>query len=197
MRKDKKIAILGGSFDPPTLAHVHIAKLVKEKTDVDEVWLVPCYNHAHQKHLSDFYVRKDMLMLALSNEHKIFICTIENQLKLSGYSKDLITALRKWSSKNSYYMICGQDVANNFENFYEHEWLKENVPYIVLSRPGVPANEDLWYAKKPHLTIENDMTDECSSTLARNAIKNRNETDALKYISKEVYNYAISNKMYT
>jgi nicotinic acid mononucleotide adenylyltransferase len=34
---------LGGSFDPPTLAHVQIAsEIYNTHEDVDEVWIVPC-----------------------------------------------------------------------------------------------------------------------------------------------------------
>ena len=39
----RTIAILGGSFDPPTLAHVQIAaEIYNTHEDIDEVWIVPC-----------------------------------------------------------------------------------------------------------------------------------------------------------
>jgi nicotinate-nucleotide adenylyltransferase len=37
------VAILGGSFDPPTIAHVQIAcEIYNNFADVDEVWFIPC-----------------------------------------------------------------------------------------------------------------------------------------------------------
>ncbi len=37
------MALLGGSFDPPTLAHVQIAsEIYNTHEDVDEVWIIPC-----------------------------------------------------------------------------------------------------------------------------------------------------------
>ncbi len=39
----RTVAIFGGSFDPPTIAHVQIAcEIYNNFADVDEVWFVPC-----------------------------------------------------------------------------------------------------------------------------------------------------------
>ncbi len=39
-----KIAILGGSFDPPHLGHLLIAQQVIESVGVNQVWLMPNYD---------------------------------------------------------------------------------------------------------------------------------------------------------
>lgn len=50
----KKIAIYGGSFNPPTMSHYNIMKMVMEDITVDgsqfdEVWMVPCGDRADKK----------------------------------------------------------------------------------------------------------------------------------------------------
>jgi len=42
----KKIGILGGAFDPITKGHIQIAHFVLLNTDIEEIWIVPCYSHA-------------------------------------------------------------------------------------------------------------------------------------------------------
>jgi nicotinic acid mononucleotide adenylyltransferase len=41
-RRIRKIAILGGSFDPPTDGHLHVAAGVVQTKAADEVWMMPC-----------------------------------------------------------------------------------------------------------------------------------------------------------
>jgi nicotinic acid mononucleotide adenylyltransferase len=52
VNKRKKVAILGGSFDPPTLAHIELAcEIYNTHEDVDAVWLVPCGDGRSDKNL--------------------------------------------------------------------------------------------------------------------------------------------------
>jgi nicotinic acid mononucleotide adenylyltransferase len=49
---DKTVAILGGSFDPPTLAHVQLAaEIYNRHEDVNEVWIIPCGDGRGDKNL--------------------------------------------------------------------------------------------------------------------------------------------------
>ena len=52
MEIEKKVAILGGSFDPPTIAHVQVvAEVYNECQFIDEVWIVPCGDARSDKKL--------------------------------------------------------------------------------------------------------------------------------------------------
>jgi len=63
----KKIAVLGGSFDPPTIAHVQCAAEVYNNCDdVDEVWIIPCGDGRDDKSLkTPGFHRLEMLKLIL------------------------------------------------------------------------------------------------------------------------------------
>lgn len=50
----KKVAIYGGSFNPPTMSHFEIMKMVMDDIQVDgkpfdEVWMVPCGDRHDKK----------------------------------------------------------------------------------------------------------------------------------------------------
>ena len=63
--KFRTIAILGGSFDPPTIAHIQTAAEVYNYFKfIDEVWLVPCGDSRSDKTLkASAKQRKNMLEL--------------------------------------------------------------------------------------------------------------------------------------
>jgi nicotinate-nucleotide adenylyltransferase len=43
LKLPKTVAVFGGSFDPPTLAHVQVAsEIYNTHEDIDAVWLIPC-----------------------------------------------------------------------------------------------------------------------------------------------------------
>ena len=43
MEKKKNIAVLGGSFDPPTISHLQLASETLNVCPlIDEVWIIPC-----------------------------------------------------------------------------------------------------------------------------------------------------------
>ena len=50
----KCIAIYGGSFNPPTMSHYQIMKMLVEEIDINdqpisEVWMVPCGDRTDKK----------------------------------------------------------------------------------------------------------------------------------------------------
>jgi nicotinate-nucleotide adenylyltransferase len=63
------VAILGGSFDPPTIAHVEIAcEIYNNFADVDEVWFIPCGDGREDKNLRTRGIHRiRMLELLLSD----------------------------------------------------------------------------------------------------------------------------------
>ena len=54
MMERKKIAVYGGSFNPPTMSHFQILRMVLEEIKVDgehfdEAWMIPCGDRADKK----------------------------------------------------------------------------------------------------------------------------------------------------
>ena len=50
----KKIAVYGGSFNPPTMSHYEIMRMIIEEIKVDdqpldEIWMIPCGDRIDKK----------------------------------------------------------------------------------------------------------------------------------------------------
>ena len=59
-----RIALFGGSFNPPHLAHSLVALYVLETAPVDELWITPTFRHAFGKDLASYDDRIAMCELA-------------------------------------------------------------------------------------------------------------------------------------
>src|SRR5688572_19022030 len=62
----KTIALFGGSFNPPHVAHQLVALYILETQPVDELWFVPTYAHPFGKQLASFNARIAMCELAIA-----------------------------------------------------------------------------------------------------------------------------------
>src|ERR1041384_419210 len=59
-----RIALFGGSFNPPHVGHQLAALYVLETAAVDELWFVPAFRHPFDKPLADFEDRMTMCQRA-------------------------------------------------------------------------------------------------------------------------------------
>jgi nicotinate-nucleotide adenylyltransferase len=189
----KKVAILGGAFNPPTIGHHKLAELVLKKTDIDEVLVSPCYKHAFGKQMASDIDRIHMCKLNFESLKKVRIFTYETKNKFQGYTYDLIKEL-----KNQYdyqwHFIVGGDNANNFSKWYKHKELKNMVNFIVVSRQGFKIETD-WFLNGNHIYIENNNDiPMISSTEVKSQLKN-NKKD-IDGLHPYVLEYIKSRKLY-
>ena len=66
MSRRRTIAIYGGSFDPPHVAHVLGAAYVLSASGVDALWVLPTAQHAFAKSLSPFSIRMELARRAFA-----------------------------------------------------------------------------------------------------------------------------------
>jgi len=138
-----KIAILGGSFDPPHLGHLLIANQVKEHTGIDQVWLMPNYSTAahhkiFQKQLSPVADRLAMAKL-LEND---FIKASDFELLHNQKSITIITLemLSKKHPEHEFYWITGSDKLETFQKYDRWEDIIKNYKLIIF-----PREHMLWH----------------------------------------------------
>ena len=137
------IALLGGSFDPPHLGHILIARQVIEKIGVDEVWLLPLYGttaHApiFHKHLSPVSDRLAMVNM-LANHH---IKISDFELKHNKQSITIVTLelLEKQYPEHTFYWITGSDKLETFQQYDRWQDIIHNHNLIIF-----PREHMLWH----------------------------------------------------
>ena len=201
----KRIGILGGAFDPVTLAHIDIALAVLNRGLCDLIWLMPCYSHSFDKKMSPPQDRLKMCEIAIEeskNRHygRIIPSYYEIDRKLPGQTYFFVKSLLSNKISFSVSMIVGQDNADNFDKWYKFQELQKMIPFIVIPRGTTKADSDQWYTKPPHHFVKNVPPMVCSSTLIREVLKiQKPEKFPLylkNFLSKPIFEYIKEKGLY-
>jgi len=108
-----KIGILGGTFDPPHIGHLHISKIALKKLRLDAViWVITKQNPLKQKPYLSTKTRMSLSKDMTKSQKKIFVEYLDDKIK-SRNTFDLLNFLKKKNKKiklfflNSYFYHIG------------------------------------------------------------------------------------------
>lgn len=127
-----KIAILGGSFDPPHIGHFLIAQQVKDFLKMDQVWLMPNYSHAFGKTQTLHTHRLKMTSFLKSN--KIEVSDIEIKKQGISYTADTLYNLTNKYPRYELFWILGSDQLESFQKYNNWQEIVNNYKLIVFPR---------------------------------------------------------------
>jgi len=200
--RTKRVGLLGGSFDPPTLGHIQLAEYVLSKTDLDQVWLVPCRTHQFDKKMALAYHRLNMCLEAASHNDSICVTDEEIRNDLDGSTYTLIKSISSWPLHEGlcFSFIIGQDNAIVFDQWQKADELKKMVRFIVVPRAGygLPSRK-YWYMKDPHIFLKdngNYPVMDISSTQVREMLYEGNLENIETMVASGVLRYIQENKLY-
>ena len=191
-----KIAILGGTFDPPHLGHLILAETVLKELNYDKVLFIPSKIPPH-KNISGEVSNEDRLnMLKLSIEDDKRFSFDDYELKSEGISysiKTLNYLYQNYNIDGKIALIIGADLIKNFHKWKEPEKISELANIVAVNREE-NDNLDKENIEKYNIKIIIAPRIDISSTLIRERIK---KNKAFRYfLNNKVYNYIISNKLY-
>ena len=181
------VAVFGGSFNPPHLAHVLALAVVHARFNVDRILVVPTYQHPFAKQLAPFEDRVKMCELAMGFLPRVEISRIEEEL--GGESKTLRTLekLQEHHPGKQLRLMMGADIIVESAKWHRFDRIKELAPPIVLGRVGVS------YEGAPAPVLPN-----ISSTEVRRAFTTNEMTSVLEeLVPRTVVDYARARSLYT
>lgn len=191
-----KIAILGGTFDPPHLGHLILADTVLKELNYDKVLFIPSKIPPH-KNISGEVSNEDRLnMLKLSIEDDKRFLFDDYELKSEGISysiKTLNYLYQNYNIDGKIALIIGADLIKDFHKWKEPEKISELANIVAVNRE---ENENLFKEniEKYNIKVIIAPRIDISSTLIRERIK---KNKAFRYfLNDKVYDYIISNKLY-
>jgi nicotinate-nucleotide adenylyltransferase len=131
------VAIFGGSFNPPHVAHVLACVLVLSIEEVDRLIVVPAYQHPFAKPLEPFDDRVRMCELAMAWMPRVEVSSVEAEL--GGASRTLRTLQHLASALPGHRLrlVIGADVLAEAPRWYGFDAIAKLAPPIVLGRTGV------------------------------------------------------------
>lgn len=192
-----KKGIFGGTFDPIHNGHIHIAYEAMEKLDLDEVIFMPSGIPPHKinKQITSSYLRYEMVKMAICNEEKFKVSSLEIDEKELSYTYKTLEKLKRYEKNDTLlYFITGADCLMELNTWKDIDKIFKDCIFVVFSRSGFDIKElevkkkefENIYEAKIYL-LETPMLNISSSTI-REAVKNNKNISY--YLPENVY-YAI------
>ncbi|MBI1819155.1 MAG: nicotinate (nicotinamide) nucleotide adenylyltransferase [Nitrospirae bacterium] len=132
-----RIGILGGTFNPIHLGHLHLALDVRSLLSLDEILFIPAGNPPHKtdEKLASPSDRFEMVRLAILPYPFFKISDIEIKRVEKSYTIDTIRELTKQSPEDTFFFIIGLDAFMEIESWRSPRELLQSVRFVVVSRP--------------------------------------------------------------
>jgi nicotinate-nucleotide adenylyltransferase len=205
-KSEPKVGILGGTFDPPHLAHLRIAEEAREAFSLNEVWFCPAFDPPHRKEKpkADFEERLQMTSLAVANNPAFKVIDIERGESPS-YTIITLQKLKKLFPQVNFYLIIGWDSFLELPSWYRYQELIDYAELIVCTRGNMDKTEAeaifskkveaYWgSSKKERLHLLFVFPFEISSSAIR---KLRASGKSIRYLVPEgVYAYILEKGLY-
>jgi nicotinate-nucleotide adenylyltransferase len=198
MSKKLGVAVLGGSFNPVTNAHVKIAEyLLANVPSISEVWFMPTWHHRFGKH--EIYVSARKEMIELVTTPKIKYCGYEIDHKLRGGTFETLSQMLadpEIASKYELHFVIGSDCLLEFDQQWRNpEQLAKLVTFIIFPRQGYDASKyNGLLSKPPHQYLKNFSPLEISSSNVREKVRNGESIKGL--VPEPVREFIEAKKIY-
>ena len=187
----RRVAIFGGSFNPPHVAHVLATAYALSVAPIDAVVVIPVYQHPFAKELASYDDRLEMCRLALGWLPSVEISTVEREL--GGESLTLRTLEHLAATRPDWEMrlLVGADVLPDLPRWHRFDRIAEIAPPLVLGRVGVTPGTSAgdWTAPAPLLPG-------VSSTEVREALAAGDLEGARWRLPRAVLGYILDRGLY-
>ena len=139
-----RVAVLGGSFDPPTDGHLSVAANTLLSENVDEVWFMPCGRRPDKSSLkTSTFDRIIMCHLAVnsrfSGDVPVKVCDLEFTAPEDSDFIPTYIAYKKLVEQHpdkEISFLIGSDLLPNLKRFQYGQQVWEEIPFFVYPRPG-------------------------------------------------------------
>ncbi len=189
-----KVALFGGTFNPPHVGHVHVVKQLAKS--FDEVWIVVAAdpNKTEKPYVPPEH-RLKMAELAFDGIAGVKVLDVE--LKRSGvsYTVDTLRQLQTDFPDHGFCWVIGSDLVADFPRWKESAWLAQSVPFLVVSRPGFPLDSAA-LARFSRFELLKKGGVDASSTQLRAWLNSGKSFEAKKQLTPLVFDYLQKNKLY-
>ncbi|HEY4238922.1 MAG TPA: nicotinate (nicotinamide) nucleotide adenylyltransferase [Kofleriaceae bacterium] len=181
-----RVALFGGSFNPPHAAHQLVALYVLETQPVDELWFVPTFSHPFGKALEAYEHRVAMCELAAAPlGARARVSRAEDELArqpgfVASRTIDLLEHLAGQGHELRW--VIGADILGETHKWHRWDDVVARAPLIVVGRPGYDA---------PGSVVS--MPDVSATDVRALLAQNR---DAANLVPREVLRYIARHGLY-
>ena len=142
MTQQRRVGVLGGTFDPVHLGHLGAAEVARSRLALDEVLVVPSYIPPHRLAQPDAsgYHRFAMVALAVASAQGLAACDLELVREGRSYTAETLRGLHGLGLPPSHlFFITGADAFAEIATWHEYPAVLDLSHFVVIARPGFPV----------------------------------------------------------
>lgn len=195
----KKIAIYGGSFDPPHKGHKILAENLASVCGAGKVIIIPTALSPFKN--SSSATAEDRLNMCniFFKEDLFHISDVEIRRGGKSYTVDTLTQIKEENPDAELFLFMGDDMLLSFDKWYKHEEILKLATIVCACRTeNLQELDNMKDFVKNVLKAENrviiceSVPFEISSTEIRSRLKDGKNIG----LSEDVYNYIASKGLY-
>lgn len=133
--RHQTIGLLGGSFDPPHMGHVHITREALKRFQLDQVWWLLSPGNLLKSDKPAPMRHRMAAARAIMDHPRVKISDFELRAGTRA-TADTLAALIAQHRAARFVWLMGADNLAQFHRWKHWNWIMENVPIGVLARPG-------------------------------------------------------------
>lgn len=190
----QKVGVLGGTFDPIHLGHIHLARQALALTGLDRVVILPMARPAHREAEASAEHRLNMCRLAVEGMEGISLSHAGMQPSVR-YTADTLPLLQKEFPDSQFSLILGADKMPSLPYWRDADKLFEQCDILCFPRAGIAAEEAMDKARAAGARVQL-LPVECSpysSTMMRAAAAQYEDSAGLP---RKVLCYMAENGLY-
>ena len=136
------VGLFGGSFNPPHIAHLIVAEVVREQFSLDEIWWVPAHTPPHKTEASVAPAahRLEMTRLATASNPFFFVCGEEVERGGSSYTVETLRVLQERHPALRFSLVLGSDSLAGFPTWHRPDEIARRAELLVYRRPGAESD---------------------------------------------------------
>lgn len=163
-----RVALFGGSFDPPHVGHQLVISYLMGATDIDTVCVIPTYKHALGKELTSFEHRMKMCQAMISifdknyvsvsgaEEHIAVLSKNENHVSLT---INLVRYMKSRLPDSRLRLVIGSDLVEQAKTWDEWEEVEKIAPPLIVGRIGYGNEERFMLPNVSSTEIKKSISD--------------------------------------
>jgi len=175
-----KLGIFGGTFDPPHIGHLIVARDVLDALGLDRLLFMPARvpPHKRDRTITSADLRLAMLRVAVEGDPALEVSDLELAREGASYSVETLRRLREERPDDELFFIIGADQYAELHTWREPEEIARLARLVVIPRGDVEPGD-----VAPELEPEHDVVEVTRIALSSTEVRERvRQGRSIRYI---------------
>ena len=195
-----RLGILGGTFDPPHLGHVHIAEAALSQLQLDKVLFAPVgLQPLKQEHPATAPEhRARMVELAIADDPRLALSRVDLDRPGPHYTVDLLTLIHQQYPAAALWFIMGEDSLSDLLRWRDPACVIQLARLAVLRRPGYEPDWPVLDQALPDLRASIDWIEHPEIGISASEIRQRIHSGlpVEQLVPPKVLQYILDQQLY-